>query len=117
MTDLAGYVDVVLHWPSNDFDRNRDRFVRGSGTIDLTNGECLGRGTLIATPGGSVPVEAVQVGMTVYTADAVGRRVAVTVVQVGNRRVPATHRMLTIHLSDRRSVTASPTPSRSTRVM
>jgi hypothetical protein len=69
---------------------------------------CLARGTLIATPVGPVPVEAVHVGMAVYTADAEVQRVAVTVVRIGSTRVSPTHRMLTIRLSDGRSVTASP---------
>src|ERR1700682_6098918 len=36
---------------------------------------CLAKGTLIATPAGPVPVEAVRVGMAVYTADAEAQRV------------------------------------------
>lgn len=69
---------------------------------------CLARGTLIATPVGPVPVEAVDVGMAVYTANTEGQRVAVTVVRIGTTRVSPRHRMLTIRLSDGRSVTASP---------
>jgi hypothetical protein len=69
---------------------------------------CLARGTLIATPVGPVPVEAVDVGMAVYTANTEGQRVSVTVVRIGTTRVSPRHRMLTIRLSDGRSVTASP---------
>ena len=69
---------------------------------------CLARGTLIATPVGPVRVEKVFVGMAVYTTDARMKRVATTVLRIGSTRVSSIHRMLTIGLSDGRSVTASP---------
>ena len=46
--------------------------------------------------------------MAVFTADGDGHRIAVTVVRVGSSPAPPDHRVLTIHLSDGRSVTASP---------
>jgi hypothetical protein len=90
-------------------------FRTGSVTVDRVGPSqffscpvCLARGTLIATPDGPVPVEAVHVGMAVYTANADAQRVVVTVLRIGSTRVSPTHRMLTIRLSDGRSVTASP---------
>jgi hypothetical protein len=69
---------------------------------------CLVRGTLIDTPLGPLAVELVRAGSAVYTAGADGKRLAVTVLRVGSSPAPANHRVLTIRLSDGRSVTASP---------
>jgi hypothetical protein len=69
---------------------------------------CLARGTLIATPSGGVPVEALRPGMAVWTSDRAGRRMAGVVLRVGRAAVPATHRVVHLTLADGRSLTASP---------
>jgi hypothetical protein len=69
---------------------------------------CLARGTLIATPSGGVPVEALRVGQLVWTADAAGGRVAAPIAQVGSTPVPATHLVVDLVLADGREVFVSP---------
>jgi hypothetical protein len=69
---------------------------------------CLARGTRIATPTGDVAVDALKVGDTVWTLDTAGARVAASLVQVGSTLVPATHRVVALHLSDGRAVDVSP---------
>jgi hypothetical protein len=87
----------------------------GSITIELqaAAGEpncpiCLARGTRIATPDGDVAIEAVRVGMRVWSVDANGRRVVATVVRIGQTRVAATHQVVRLALADGRVVRASP---------
>jgi hypothetical protein len=88
---------------------------RGSITIDqqAPAGEppcpiCLARGTRIATPGGGVAVEDVRVGMEVWSIDGAGRRVVANVIDVGQTRVPASHKVVRLVLDDGRTVRASP---------
>jgi Hint domain len=69
---------------------------------------CLVRGTLIATPLGPVPVDRLRVGDPVWTLDALGRRVAGTVIATGSTVAPASHLVVQLILADGRSVTASP---------
>jgi Hint domain len=69
---------------------------------------CLARGTLIATPGGQIPAERIRVGTIVWTRDALGRRTAAPVVEVGSTPVPATHRVVRLELSDGRVLRVSP---------
>jgi hypothetical protein len=69
---------------------------------------CLARGTLIATPGGEVPVERIRIGTIVWARDALGRRTAAPVVEVGSTPVPATHRVVRLELSDGRVLRVSP---------
>jgi hypothetical protein len=69
---------------------------------------CLARGTRIATPSGDVPVEDVRPGMSVWSVDATGRRIVVTVTKVGSVPVPSTHEVVRLVLDDGRIVTASP---------
>jgi hypothetical protein len=69
---------------------------------------CLARGTLIDTPDGAVPAEAMRPGMAVWTVDRASRRTAGVVVRVGSAVVPATHRVVHLTLDDGRSLTASP---------
>jgi len=96
---------------------------RTGGTIDSTgkitidqqasSGEpmcpiCLARGTLIDTPAGAIPVEALRLGDPVWTLDLDGNRVAGTVIALGSTTAPADHHVIRLTLADGRSVTASP---------
>jgi hypothetical protein len=69
---------------------------------------CLALGTRIATPRGDVRVEDVRVGMTVWSVDAEGDRMAATVLLVGRTAVPTTHELVRVELADGRVVRASP---------
>lgn len=69
---------------------------------------CLAASTLIATPIGAVRVVDIKPGMLVWTADRSGRRVAATVLEVGNTQVPAGHLMVHVVLADGRELLASP---------
>ena len=69
---------------------------------------CLAVGTLIDTPRGAVRVEDVQVGDQVWTKNEAGERVIGVILRTGNVRVPATHQIIHLALSDRRELWASP---------
>ena len=87
-----------------------------SGKITVTNQAvsfntcpiCLTKGTLIDTPIGSVPVENLCVGMTVWTLDSSGKRVAVSITRIVSTGVPENFEIVTITLQDGRWVSASP---------
>lgn len=69
---------------------------------------CLARGTRIATPEGPVAVEALRVGMIVWTAGDGGLPVAAAVIAVGSTPVPASHQVVDLVLEDGRELRASP---------
>jgi hypothetical protein len=69
---------------------------------------CLARGTLIDTPAGAIPVEALRLGDPVWTLDPSGQRIAGTVIALGSTFAPADHTVIRLALADGRSVTASP---------
>ncbi len=69
---------------------------------------CLTGGTLIATPAGQVPVEALRAGMAVWSVDAAGRRVAVPIRQTSATPVPSPWLVVQLTLADGRTVRASP---------
>jgi hypothetical protein len=69
---------------------------------------CLAKGTLIDTPDGPVPVENLSQGMTVWSVDSSGKRVAATVVETVVTPVPPYFQVVTVRLSDGRAITASP---------
>src|SRR5258706_184618 len=68
----------------------------------------LAVGTLIDTPHGAVRVEKLQVGDQVWTMNAAGERVVAVILQTGSVRVPATHQVVHVILSDGRELWASP---------
>jgi len=69
---------------------------------------CLAENTLIDTPNGVIPVQNLQAGMAVWTVDALGQRVAGTIIKTSKTPVPATHQMVHIILGDKREIFASP---------
>ena len=69
---------------------------------------CLAKGTIIDTPAGPVPVEELNQGMTVWTVDDSGKRIAATVVETAVTPVPLYFQVVTVRLNDSRAVTASP---------
>lgn len=68
---------------------------------------CLSRGTLIATPNGSIAVEDIRAGMTVWTADTSWTPVVGWVVLAGSTPVPPTHQVVDLLLADGRTLQAS----------
>jgi len=69
---------------------------------------CLAASTMIAAPGGPIPVTAIRVGTVVWSQDAAGRRVAEPVMEVGSTEAPEGHRMVHLALADGRELYASP---------
>ncbi len=69
---------------------------------------CLARGTRIATPDGEVAVEAIRVGMRVWSIGLDGRPFVATVILTGRTPVPVTHVVIRLVLDDGRVVRASP---------
>ena len=74
----------------------------------LTCPICLPGETLIDTPEGPVPVKDILAGMTVWTADKSGARIAVPVLRIARTRAPAFHKLVRLRLSDDRELFASP---------
>jgi hypothetical protein len=116
--DGSGYRFTVLV-PSDDPEGNASvaGTVSSSGEVELgPRGPgsplqcpiCLARGTMIATPSGPVPVEAVRTGMVVWSVDDLGSRIAVRVLRTGRTASPIGHEVVRVTLADGRSVVASP---------
>ncbi|MBA3470097.1 MAG: Hint domain-containing protein [Herpetosiphonaceae bacterium] len=91
--------------------------ISASGTITILKQEaggifecpiCLAEDTRIATPAGPIAVQSLRAGMLVWTQDASGARVAAPVLATSQVRVPATHRVVHLRLSDGRELFASP---------
>lgn len=70
-------------------------------------GYCLSVTDRIATPSGSLPVAQVTPGMSVWSTNPSGQRIAEKVLRVHHTAVPASHMMVDLHLADGRSVLAS----------
>jgi hypothetical protein len=68
---------------------------------------CLAKGTLIDTPGGPVPVENLHEGMTVWTTNSMGNKVAGVVLKTVMTPVTSSFQVIEMTLSDRRAITAS----------
>jgi len=68
---------------------------------------CLAAGTLIDTPQGAIRVENLEVGDQVWTKNAAGERVIGFILKTGSVRVPATHQIIHLILSDGRELWAS----------
>lgn len=69
---------------------------------------CLAAGTLIDTPRGAIHVEDLHVGDSVWTMNGSGERVRTIILKTRSVRVPATHQMIHVTLSDGRELWASP---------
>jgi len=69
---------------------------------------CLSRGTLIANPRGSIPIENILPGDLVWSQDKQGNTIAVHVERISRTRVPDDFRLLEITLTDGRQLFASP---------
>ncbi len=69
---------------------------------------CLIRGTRIATPDGDVPVQALRVGDTVWTAGPAGARLAAPLLRVEHVVVPPAQLFVQLKLVDGRELLASP---------
>jgi hypothetical protein len=90
--------------------------IDGNGSIDIQERQpgfpmcpiCLAAGTLIETPRGAVSVEKLQVGDQVWTMNESGERIPGVILQAGNVRVPFTHQVIHVILSDGRELWASP---------
>ena len=89
--------------------------INGNGSIAIQKQEpsfptcpiCLAVGTLIDTPRGASAVEDLHVGDSVWTMNEWGQRVAGKILKLGSVRVPATHQVIHIRLSDGRELWAS----------
>ena len=68
---------------------------------------CLAKGTLIDTPSGPVPVEQFRKGMSVWTVDDSGKRIAAAVVETAVTPVPSSFQVVMVRLNDGRTITAS----------
>ena len=90
--------------------------IDGNGGIEIQKQEpsfpscpiCLSAGTLIDTPQGAVLVESLRLGDSVWTMNKAGERVPGRIERLGNVRVPATHQVVHLILSDGRELQASP---------
>ncbi len=69
---------------------------------------CLAKHTLIDTPAGPVEAQNLRAGMTVWTVNAQGARVAAVLLTTVQIAVPADHQMIHLALDDGRELTASP---------
>jgi hypothetical protein len=68
---------------------------------------CLTKGTLIDTSGGKVPVEELQEGWEVWTADDNGNRILAIIIRTAATTL-SSFKMVQLTLSDGRDITASP---------
>jgi len=69
---------------------------------------CLATGTLIDAPSGPLPVQSLRLGMTVWTLDSAGRRIARPIIRLGATIAPTNHRVVHLVLDDGRELWVSP---------
>jgi len=69
---------------------------------------CLAPDTHIATPKGDIPVKDMKEGMSVWTVDTKGNKVAGTVILSGRMLAPAGHKVMHIALRDGKELFVSP---------
>lgn len=90
--------------------------IDGNGTIYVQDQKpaspscpiCLALGTRIDTPQGLVAVEDLHIGDPVWTVNEAGERVVGKIKNLGSMKVPGTHQMIHIRLTDGRELWASP---------
>lgn len=90
--------------------------ITAGGIITVTSREpyypqcpiCLAKNTLIETLDGKVAVQLLQPGMSVWTTDASGKRIAGSIVKISSTLVPSTHKIIHFLLQDGRELFASP---------
>jgi hypothetical protein len=107
----AGYDDRVLGHVTADGAVTIDRRIRGNGSNHYFAPVCpicLARDTLIGAPGGSLRVQDVRVGMTVWSTDRARHRMRAAVGRVGRTAVPPSHVVIRLALADGRTVLVSP---------
>jgi hypothetical protein len=115
MTDLNGSYDFNLRVGKGQRERIEGN-IETTGEIKITKREasvntcpiCLAKGTLIDTPIGQIPVERLTRGMSVWTVDDSGNRIATQIIETSATPVPLFFQFIRIELSDGRSVSASP---------
>lgn len=69
---------------------------------------CLASNAMIDTPTGEVNVKAIKIGMTVWSMDKKGKKIASKVLKVGSMTVPSTHLVVHLVMSDHRELWVSP---------
>jgi hypothetical protein len=90
--------------------------IDANGSIEVENQEpgfpscpiCLAEGTLIDTPRGAAAIEDLRVGDPVWTMNGAGERVPGRILRSDSVRVPATHQVIHLILSNGRELSASP---------
>lgn len=71
-------------------------------------GSCLSPTTLIATPTGNKKVSSIKPGDIVWTTNKNNSKQSTSVIKISKTKVPSTHHMIDLILSDKRSLVASP---------
>ncbi len=116
----GGQYKFSLRISENENQEGKGTAIEGSistsGAIKVTKEEpafltcpiCLSEGTLIDTPNGPTPVEMLQIGAQIWTADRAGNRVKAELLQTSRTSVPAVHKVVHVVLDDGREVYASP---------
>lgn len=114
------HFDFSLRVTENKNEEGRGKSIGGTistrGVIEITKEEaafltcpiCLSKGTLIDTPNGSIPIEALQIGAAIWTVDRAGNRVPGHVLQASRTPAPASHQVVHIVLDDGRMLRAFP---------
>ena len=92
---------------ARDYDPHPGYYCQPKGYVQMCP-ICLALNTLIDTPRGPVSVQDVQVGMPVWTVDKTGDRTIGVVEKVSKTKVPSTHKVVHLILSDGRELFASP---------